>query len=196
MEEMDKIDRSIMFSEVNPKPISTHTCIHSVTKMKSLDTVQDEKWSNKPLPPLYTFLHHLMVSKEQRLQCSYSVPTEASYDRLTLIKCMAGEELEALQREMMLFNEFTFRGIKLEAANKSVWATLWWLKPSYFYKLLALNLQQVVQGTEPHLKDMHPPSNPYPENILLNRHLRDSVWLRPYCSHAYGTMPALFSFIL
>lgn len=115
MEEMDKIDRSIIFSEINPKPISTHNCIHSVTKMESLETVQDEKWSNKPLPPLYTFLCHLMLPKEWWLQCSHNAPTEASYDKLTLIKCMAREEWKALQRKVVPFHEF--RDIKPEAAN-------------------------------------------------------------------------------
>lgn len=43
MEEMNKIGRSSMFSEVNPKPVSTHNCTHSGTKMESLETAQHEK---------------------------------------------------------------------------------------------------------------------------------------------------------
>lgn len=125
MEEMNKIDRSSMFSEVNPKPVSTHNCTHSGTKMESLETAQHEKWSNKPLPPLCTFLFHLMLPKEQWLQCSQNVPIEASNDKLTLIECTGREELGALQREVMPFNETFVRGSK----HKSVGAAVWWLKP-------------------------------------------------------------------
>lgn len=60
-----------------------------------------------------------MLSKDQGLQCPHNFPTKASYDRLTLIKCMVREELEALQRKVMPFNDFSFRDIMLRAANTS-----------------------------------------------------------------------------
>lgn len=75
-----------------------------------------------------------------------------------------------LQREVMPSNEFSFRDSKLEATNTSQCEPLSGeLKSSYLCKLWASHLQQVVKDTEPS------PSNPYPENILLNTHLSEHL---------------------
>lgn len=71
----------------------------------------------------------------------------------------------------MPFNEFSFRDIKQQTPVSVSHPQV----IENFYKLQALDLQQAVEGTEPHLKDAQPPSNPYPENIILNIHLREDL---------------------